>query len=170
MDARLKNLGVLLMTTGAALTSFILFGLNHVRSWKDASEYSGYAANLLTHGYYGSGAVFDIFREPGYPLFVAAVYKIFGIENVLAACFIQALLLSLLGFIVYRVFVSFNESKVGIAAALFIAIFPSFGYYANELTSVWSSRSCSASSFSFACKSGTRKTTLRGTGSRSWVL
>jgi hypothetical protein len=60
----------------------------------DALVYGGIAKNLLLHGRYAlNGAGGEIYptiiRLPGYPLFLAACFKVFGIDNYYAPCLIQ---------------------------------------------------------------------------------
>ncbi len=134
MDARVKQLTVLILTISAAILSFLIFGLGHVRTWDDASGYNAIAVNIAEHGFYSlDGVQFTDFREPGYPTFVAIIYKIFGSENFLAVCYIQTLLLGILGYVVYRIFSDYTEDGLGIAAGIFVSAWPSYGYYANEI-------------------------------------
>ena len=60
----------------------------------DALIYGGIAKNLLLHGRYAlNGAGGEIYptiiRLPGYPLFLACCFKLFGINNYFAPCLIQ---------------------------------------------------------------------------------
>lgn len=63
----------------------------------DSRLYGGMAKNLLLHGQYAlsdqSGVVHPtLIRLPGYPLFLAACFRLFGMENYWAASIIQILL------------------------------------------------------------------------------
>lgn len=63
----------------------------------DAAVYSDLAANLIRHGQlastYPSGALhLTLIRLPGYPLFLAACFRLFGVGNDLAVCLVQSLL------------------------------------------------------------------------------
>ena len=63
----------------------------------DSQLYGGMAKNLLLHGRYavsdGSGMLQStLIRLPGYPLFLAACFRIFGMENYFSAACIQILL------------------------------------------------------------------------------
>ncbi len=60
----------------------------------DSLVYGGIAKNLLLHGRYalnGAGGELypTIIRLPGYPLFLACCFKLFGIDNYYAPCLIQ---------------------------------------------------------------------------------
>src|ERR1700761_3547386 len=63
----------------------------------DALIYGGIAKNLLLSGRYaltvGSGETYPtLIRLPGYPLFLAACFKLFGMEHYAAAACAQILL------------------------------------------------------------------------------
>jgi len=60
----------------------------------DSLIYGGLAKNLLLHGRYAltvaSGETYPtLIRLPGYPLFVALVWRVFGVENYAAAAWVQ---------------------------------------------------------------------------------
>ena len=61
----------------------------------DSQLYGGMAKNLLLHGQYalGDGSDFHptLIRLPGYPLFLAACFRLFGMENYFAPACIQIL-------------------------------------------------------------------------------
>jgi len=63
----------------------------------DSLIYGGIAKNLLLHGRYAlNGAGGEIYptiiRLPGYPLFLACCFKLFGMDNYYAPCLIQIVL------------------------------------------------------------------------------
>jgi 4-amino-4-deoxy-L-arabinose transferase-like glycosyltransferase len=120
----------------AAFVNFFVFGLKHAPSWKDASEYSGYASNLLAHGMYSlDGVHFSILREPGYPFFLWLIYAYFGNENLLAVALTQAILLALIGYMTYRIFAEREEKIIGVIAGFSVCLLPRYGYYTNEILS-----------------------------------
>ena len=60
----------------------------------DSLIYGGIAKNLLLHGRYaltvGTGETYPtLIRLPGYPLFLAGCFKVFGMENYAAAAWVQ---------------------------------------------------------------------------------
>jgi hypothetical protein len=74
----------------------------------DPLVYGGIAKNLLLHGAYAlslsSGETFPtLIRLPGYPLFLAACFRLFGMENYAAAVFVQ-IALELLGCLLLAAF------------------------------------------------------------------
>ncbi len=67
----------------------------------DGLLYGGVAKNLLLHGRYalssaGGALIPTLIRLPGYPLFLALCFRLFGVENYYAACCVQ-IALDLLG-------------------------------------------------------------------------
>ena len=95
----------------------------------DALIYGGVAKNLLLHGRYalnGAGGVLypTLIRLPGYPLFLALCFKVFGMENYAAAVWVQ-IALELCGCLLLAGFVRCMapaELKAGAAlAALWLA-------------------------------------------------
>lgn len=100
----------------------------------DSISYNAFATSIAEgHGYTVDGSTFSSFREPGYPLFVAILYKLFGMQNVAAVFFAQSILLGLLGVIVYRIFAREGEEYVGYVAGLATVLLPSYGLYAHQL-------------------------------------
>ena len=135
MNSQLKDLWVFAGLLAISVTNFLVFGLNHIRSWKDASQYSAYASNILQGSYSFDGQHFSALREPGYPFFLAFLYKIFGNENLLAVCFVQALLLGVLGFFIYSIFTESGYRKIGVICGACVSSLPFYGFYSNEILS-----------------------------------
>lgn len=84
------------ISTAAAFALRLHFGLNRWAGFDgDALNYTKLATNLVQHHVYGlmHGAVCvpSMIRMPGYPLFMAAVYSVFGVGNYRALLLIQAL-------------------------------------------------------------------------------
>jgi hypothetical protein len=83
-------LGVALpMAAGLALRILALKKLFEVNG--DSLIYGGIAKNLLLHGRFAlttqSGEMYPtLIRLPGYPLFLAACFRLFGMENYFSAC------------------------------------------------------------------------------------
>lgn len=125
---------VLGLCVGVALLSLFIFGTHHVRSWADAQQYDDFAVSIVQgHGYTMDGSTFTAEREPGYPLFLAAIYTFFGADNFLAVSIIQALVVALIGFMVYRLFVHIGEENLGIIIALLVSVIPYYGFYSYEI-------------------------------------
>jgi len=134
------RLSVLLaVVAGATLRVWMLQKFFEVRG--DSQLYGGMAKNLLLHGRYaitdGSGVVHStLIRLPGYPLFLAACFRVFGMENYGAAVAIQ-IALELLGCLLLAVFayrISQPAFKAGAAhATLWLAVLcPFTAVYAAE--------------------------------------
>jgi hypothetical protein len=84
--------GALALGAALALRLWMLHWLFEVNG--DSLVYGGIAKNLLLHGRYaltaGDGQMYPtLLRLPGYPFFLAACFRVFGIENYFAACCVQ---------------------------------------------------------------------------------
>jgi hypothetical protein len=107
----------------------------------DALIYGGLAKNLLLHGRYaltvGSGEIYPtLIRLPGYPLFLAFCFRVFGMENYASAAWVQ-IALELAGCLLLADFVrriAPKELKRGAALATLwlAALCPFTAIYAAE--------------------------------------
>jgi hypothetical protein len=84
--------GWLALAAGLALRLWMLKSFFLVNG--DALIYGGLAKNLLLHGRYAlNGAHGELYptliRLPGYPLFLAACFRLFGMENYASAAWVQ---------------------------------------------------------------------------------
>jgi len=75
----------------------------------------------------------NTFRTPGYPIFLAVIYYIFGIHPWIALIF-QIILNILSVYLVYRIGAALISEKAGLWAALFLAIDPHQSYHTLTLT------------------------------------
>ena len=115
----------------------------------DSLVYADIARNLLNHGIYGTAAAEGVhttlIRLPGYPLFLAAVFRIFGQDNFLAVMLVQAVFdiatCYLLADIALRIFsggdatASARGERVAMAAFLIAALCPfTANYVGTPLT------------------------------------
>jgi hypothetical protein len=110
----------------------------------DTLIYGGIAKNLLLHGRYAlSGAHGEIYptliRLPGYPLFLAACFRLFGIENYFAVSCVQIALdvagCALLASFVRRIVPANRKSTAALATLWLAALCPfTASYSAFPLT------------------------------------
>lgn len=135
MIIKSKTIITLLLILLATLNS-IVFDPKETPLTGDAEAYDAYATHLaLGQGYSLYDPGFNNYREPGYPLFLASIYKAFGIRNFLYVKLFQILLLAGIAFIVYLIFHQFSYRKTGVITAILTALIPYFGYYTNILMS-----------------------------------
>jgi hypothetical protein len=130
---------VIALIVGAALRIWMLHKFFEVNG--DSELYGGMAKNLLLHGQYAltdnSGALHStLIRLPGYPLFLAACFRLFGMENYWSASCVQ-IPLELLGCVLLALFarcVSPHPHKMAAAqATLWLAVLcPFTAVYAAE--------------------------------------
>ena len=86
---------VLALAAGGLLRGWMLSKFFEANG--DTLVYGGIAKNLLLHGRYaltlGSGEAFStLIRLPGYPLFLAACFRLFGMDNYGAVAWVQIVL------------------------------------------------------------------------------
>lgn len=107
-----------------------------VIQWSDGRQFDAVARDLVEHGTYGMQTL----RPPGYPTFMAGVYRVFG-QNLVALRVVEALLgtmtVVLLGWIVARLF----GARAGWIAAVLAAFHPVLAFLPStqysENLAVW---------------------------------
>lgn len=140
-NRRTLTLVLLALGAGAALRLWFIHAFSQVNG--DGLVYGAIAANWLTRGIYGyepatvGGHIIapTLIRLPGYPLFLALCFRIFGLRNYRAVFYLQALV-DLTGCLVVADFVRRIHSKRAAAAALLLAALCPFtaNYVAMPLT------------------------------------
>ncbi|MDO9465340.1 MAG: glycosyltransferase family 39 protein [bacterium] len=91
------------------------------------------ANNIVKNPWIGDGNVFYI--APGYPYFVAGIYKMFGSSNYFAVAFIQILLDTLLCLLLFFLGKWLFNKRVGLLAAFFAAFYRPSIFYSVPLLS-----------------------------------
>ena len=124
-----RSLLVFLIGLGSRLF-FVVFGAFEAG---DSSDYHGIALNLLA----GNGfAIYDssptVYRSPGYPLFLAGVYALFGPDPE-AALILQALLGGVAGWVVYLLGRRVLGERGAFVGGLFAAAYPHLAFYAGTV-------------------------------------
>jgi 4-amino-4-deoxy-L-arabinose transferase-like glycosyltransferase len=125
---------------GVALRLFFIFRFPGVTT--DSFVYGDIAKNWLQHGIFGLSGVNDVspttIRLPGYPVFLAGVFAIFGMEHYRAVLLLQLLIdlgTCLLTADLARRIVSPRAARI---AFLLTALCPFLAnYVANALTETW---------------------------------
>ncbi len=131
--------GVLAVLSGAALRLWMLHKFFEVNG--DSQLYGGMARNLLLHGQYAltdnSGVLHStLIRLPGYPLFLAACFRLFGMENYWSASCVQ-IVLELVGCVFLALFAcrispGAYKTAAGQATLWLAALCPFTAVYAAE--------------------------------------
>jgi 4-amino-4-deoxy-L-arabinose transferase-like glycosyltransferase len=112
------------------------------RAWSDQGGYQQLGAAMARSGEFTrfpESPVFipEVIRTPGYPAFVAVVYKLFGVSS-MAVAVAQALVFVAICLVAYRVARRIAGERAAVTAAFFTALFPPLPYYgALVLTEVW---------------------------------
>jgi len=111
-------------------------------AWTDQDGYRRLGEVLAATGRftrYPDSPVFvpEVIRTPGYPAFVAAVYRIAGVSH-LAVAIAQAFVFAAICLLVYGIARAATSERVALAAAAVTALFPPIPYFgALVLTEVW---------------------------------
>jgi hypothetical protein len=111
-------------------------------AWTDQGGYRMLAHGIVTSGQFtrypdSPSFVPEAIRTPGYPMFVAAVYGLFG-ESQLAVALLQALVFAALCLAVYALARQVASVRTSLAAAALTAAYPTFPYFsALVLTELW---------------------------------
>lgn len=103
-------------------------------SWTDQVGYDSLATGLATTGRftkYPESPTFipEVIRTPGYPIFVAAVYLLFGNGNHMAVAIAQAFVFAGICLLVYLLTKRALNEQVAIVAALITALYPPLPYF-----------------------------------------
>ena len=111
--------------------------------WTDQGGYDRLGGGLASTGQftrYPGSSVFipEVIRTPGYPLFVAAVYLMFGSGNHMAVAIAQAFVFAGICLLVYLLARRADHERTAIVAALITALYPPLPYFgALVLTELW---------------------------------
>lgn len=111
-------------------------------AWSDQGGYQQLGAAMARSGEFTrfpESPIFipEVLRTPGYPAFVAVIYRVFG-EHTLPVAIAQALVFALICLIVYGIARRVTNERVATLAAVMTALFPPLPYYgALVLTEVW---------------------------------
>ncbi len=112
-------------------------------AWGDRDGYVRLGAALAETGRftrYPEAPVFvpEVIRTPGYPAFVAVVYRLFGVGNDVAVAAAQVLLFPVLCLLVYAITVRVASERTAVRAAAFTAVFSPLAHFAGLiLTEFW---------------------------------
>ena len=103
-------------------------------AWTDQAGYRQLGAVLARTGLftrYPDAPVFvpEVIRTPGYPAFVAVVYKLFGVGNDLAVTIAQAFVFAAICLAVFGIARRITSERVALAAACATALFPPLPYF-----------------------------------------
>ncbi len=108
---------------------------NHELYFADGMEFDSIAKNLAAgNGYSGSDGTPTAGREPVYPIFLAAIYKIAG-HDLLVVRICQAFLGALTCIIIYFIGKKISSIRVGICSSIIASIYPFFIYYNGHILS-----------------------------------
>jgi len=112
-------------------------------AWSDQGGYQQLGAGMAKSGgeftRFPDSPTFipEVIRTPGYPAFVAVIYKLFGVRTMPVAI-AQAFVFVLICFLVYALTARLADHKTASVAAIMTALFPPLPYYgALVLTEVW---------------------------------
>lgn len=112
------------------------------RAWSDQGGYRQLGAAMASSGEFTrfpDSPLFipEVIRTPGYPAFVAVIYRVFG-QQTLPVAIAQAIVFVLICLLVYAIARRVAGERAATVAAIMTALFPPLPYYgALVLTEVW---------------------------------
>jgi 4-amino-4-deoxy-L-arabinose transferase-like glycosyltransferase len=113
-----RTLLVIFVTALLARGVFILT-LQDGFYFPDSTEYSAAAVNLITNGELGEGYQ----RPPGYPVFLATIYALFG-QSIFATRMVESVLGAFLTLIIALIAKRIGGEVVGVLAGMLWAVYP----------------------------------------------
>jgi 4-amino-4-deoxy-L-arabinose transferase-like glycosyltransferase len=130
-----KHFRFFVFATLAALALRLIFFLWFSRITNDSLVYGDIAKNWLQHGVYGlsapDGPAPTYIRLPGYPMFLAAIFSIFGMEHYRAALFFQIFIDLGTCFLIADLARRLVSDRAAKAAFLLAGLCPFFANYAS---------------------------------------
>ena len=132
---------IVVIAFGCRLAANILFeGLHEGPSARgfgaDAVEFNAIAGNLVRHGEYAIVAGHPTsFRAPGFPLALAGVYAVAGVNNHLAARLFFCLVGAALLVAVFLLAREIAGERTALLAAALAAVYPHLAYYSIHFAS-----------------------------------
>jgi len=139
-----KNNRLFLIYTGIFLLGFILrTGIFFVKKdlflnkliVSDALNYVYLAENILKFKTYGWHNMPTAYRPPGYSVFLAIIYKLFGQRNHIAVIIIQNLLAALIPVIIFIYTRKFYDFSTGLLTSILTATHTTLLFWSNLLWS-----------------------------------
>ena len=131
-----KHFRFFLFATLAALALRLVFFLWFARVTNDSLIYGDITKNWLQHGVYGlsapEGPAPTYIRLPGYPLFLALVFSVFGMEHYRAVLFLQVFIDIATCFLIADVARRLLSDRTAKAAFLLAALCPFLANYAGS--------------------------------------
>jgi 4-amino-4-deoxy-L-arabinose transferase-like glycosyltransferase len=132
MRARVLILAAILVCAVVGRGAYAVYLVHHdeiVTESGDTPTYLGPARELAEHGRFdrpdGSESRHPEFiRTPGYPVFIAAVYRVFGVGDITAVLLAQIVVSGFTILLAYLLATRMWSSSVGLIAALFTALEP----------------------------------------------
>lgn len=113
------------------------------RAWTDQGGYERLGASLATTGTftrYADSETFvpEVIRTPGYPLFIALIYKLFGVDNDMAVAVAQAFVFVAICAMVFFIARRAAGERGAIVAAAMTALYTPLPYFGSLMvTELW---------------------------------
>lgn len=130
-----KNRLILLLLFFLLLRIFVVIIAGQEASdFADGVSYNGFASALLQNSDWLTNPDFiGDYRPPIYPMFIAIIYAIFGMNNFLAVYIFQAILSTLTCFYIYQFAKKIFNHKVGLLSLIWSGVYISYLRYTSML-------------------------------------
>jgi 4-amino-4-deoxy-L-arabinose transferase-like glycosyltransferase len=128
-------LGIFVLALALRLGTLLIFPGTSVAEKCDAQDYNAIAHNILKgNGFTGSSQEPTQIRAPGYPIFLAGVYAVFG-DSMTPVKIIQGILSSLTVVLIFFIAFELFGLATAVLAGIISACYPAFVIYSNILLS-----------------------------------
>ena len=141
MKTRIGLILIFLIAFGVRLAATVAFeGLHEGPSRRgfgaDAVEFNAIAVNLVEHHEYAIDPGHSTsFRAPGFPLLLAAVYAVAGVNHFVTARIVFCLIGAALTLVVFALARRLTDDITALIAALLAALYPNILYYTIHFSS-----------------------------------
>ena len=134
MEKKTKLILFLLLFFFLLRVGVVIIAGQKASDFADGVSYNGFATAILQNSNWLTNPDFiGDYRAPGYPMFVAAIYALFGMNNFLAVYVFQAIISTLTCFYIYQFAKKIFNDKVALLSLIWSGFYISYLRYVSML-------------------------------------